>query len=275
MTIQSEILAHYSSGYETGRLQKGIGPLEYARTLELLQRYLPPPPAGLYDIGGGPATYSGWLARQGYTVHLVDASPLHVEVAQTIADEQPAHPFTASLGDARQLELPDASAEAVLLMGPLYHLTERADRLQAWREAWRVVKPAGVVFAVGISRYASTLDGLWHNRFTDPEFVAIVQRDLIDGQHRNPNNDNGYFTTAYFHLPDELAEEMTAVGWTHEATVAIEGPGWLIPDFEARWANPAYRERLLNRVRAVEQAPTLLGVSPHILAVGRKSLTVF
>src|SRR5690606_11227533 len=114
------------------------------------------------------------------------------------------------LGDARALDQAAECVDAVLLLGPLYHLTERAQRLAALREARRVVRPGGVIFAVGISRFASLLDGLASDFLDDPAFVRIVEQDLRSGQHRNPANHPAYFTTAYFHHPDELQDEVRA-----------------------------------------------------------------
>src|ERR1051326_3221267 len=74
------------------------------------------------------------------------------------------------------------------------------------------------------SSFASALDGLVSGYLNDPEFVRIVQQDLVDGQHRNPTNHPAYFTTAFFHHPDELAAEVAEAGFTLEALLAVEGP---------------------------------------------------
>src|SRR5207237_579114 len=143
-----EILKHYESQNEAERLFQGRSRLEFTRSQELIRRYLPPPPASVLDVGGGPGVYACWLAREGYTVHLVDATPLHVEQARRASEAQPDYPVASvSLGDARKLEWPDESVDAVLLMGPLYHLTERQDRLAALREAKRVLRSGGYLFA--------------------------------------------------------------------------------------------------------------------------------
>ena len=78
-----EIAAFYARGLERDRLSAGQGALELLRTQQLLERYLPPPPAVLADIGGGPGRYALWLAGRGYRVHLVDPLPLHIEQART------------------------------------------------------------------------------------------------------------------------------------------------------------------------------------------------
>ncbi len=266
-----DVLRHYESVSEESRLQQGTSRLELVRTRELLTRYLPPPPAVVLDVGGGPGAYACWLARQGYEVHLIDLVPLHVEQARRASEAQPDHPLaSASVGDARHLERGDASADAVLLLGPLYHLTERADRVQALRKARRIIRPGGRVLGAAISRFASVLDGLVEGYLDDPEFARIVERDLKDGQHRNPTGNPAYFTTGFFHHPEELATEIREAGLEHEVTLAIEGPAWLLQNFDAHWSDAARRERLLGAIRSLEREPSLLGISAHLFAVARK-----
>jgi ubiquinone/menaquinone biosynthesis C-methylase UbiE len=267
-----EVAAYYALGLERDRLATGPGALELARTQALLERYLPPPPAVVADVGGGPGRYAVWLAERGYRVHLVDPVPLHVEQARIAARGRSGAPLaSAEVGDARALRLPDANADAVLLLGPLYHLAERAERLQALSEARRVCRHGGVIIAAAISRFASTLDGLRGGYLEDPTFADMAAGDRRDGLHRNPIGDPAYFTTAYFHRPEELAAEFAAAGLAHEATLAVEGPGWLLPDLDARLADERRRGVLLAALAALEVEPTLLGVSAHLLAVARRA----
>lgn len=267
--IDDEIRAYYERGEERGRLTRGGESLELVRTKDLLRRFLPPAPADVLDVGGGAGVYAGWLAATGYRVRLVDPVPLHVAQAIEAAAARPEHPFAASLGDARRLDEADGSYDAVLLLGPLYHLTERDDRLLALREARRVLRPGGVVCAVGISRFASLLDMMRQGLMADAQALTFVERDVRDGQHRNPNLERypGWFTTAYFHHPTGLAEEVEAAGFGLDGVFGIEGPAGFVGD---GWADPAQRERLLWAARATEREPTLLGMNPHLLAVGRK-----
>ena len=130
-----EVIDHYNQGREEHRLVSAVGQLEYARTQELLLRVLPSPPASVVDVGGGSGVYAFWLASLGDHVHLVDATPLHIEQAQRISMEPGSSKLASlSLGDVRGITFADDCADAVLLMGPLYHLVEREDWIQALRK---------------------------------------------------------------------------------------------------------------------------------------------
>ncbi|HET9308649.1 MAG TPA: methyltransferase domain-containing protein [Candidatus Sulfotelmatobacter sp.] len=265
------IIRYYSEADEASRLSGGWFQLEQERTRELILRHLPPTPAIIIDAGGGAGVYAFWLASRGYQVHLIDPVTKHVEQARAAAAQQPEHPLaSAEVGDARHLPHADGSADAVLLLGPLYHLVEKEDRLACLREAHRVLRPGGLLWGAGISHFASLLDSLTHGFFDDPEFTPILERDLENGQHRNPTSNSLYFTDAYFHRPGELSRELLAAGFRVLEVLAIEGPGWLARDFDRLWNDPQQRERLLAAVRKVEREPSVIGASAHVMAIGRK-----
>jgi hypothetical protein len=98
-------------------------------------------------------------------------------------------------------------------------------------------------------------------------FGAIVDEDLRGGTHRNPTGNLEYFTTAYFHHPDELPVEFSEAGLAVDALYGVEGPGWLRSE---RWDDPAGREAILRVARAIECEPTVIGVSAHLLAFGHR-----
>jgi len=270
-TSTERILHYYNDADEASRLRSGWFQLEQERTRELILRHLPPAPATIIDAGGGAGVYACWLAARGYQVHLIDPVPKHVEQARAASDRQPAYPLaSAGVGDARGLPHADNSADAILLLGPLYHLVEKDDRLGCLREARRVLRPGGLLWGAAISRFASLFDSLSNGFFADPAFAPIVERDLEDGQHRNPTANPLYFTDAYLHRPGELSREFLAAGFQIVGLAAIEGPGWMARDFDRLWNDPVQRERLLAAVRKVEREPSILGATSHIMAIGRK-----
>ena len=268
--IPNEINRYYQEVPEEGRLAVGPSQLEFARTKEILQQYLPPPPATILDVGGAAGAYSLWLAEMGYQVHLVDASTRLVAEATRRSEGSASRIRSCQVGDARRLPFSDEVADAVLLLGPLYHLTDASDRLCALREGLRVLRSGAAMFAAAISRYASALDGIARDLFADPAFAPIVQQDLEHGQHRNATDNWDYFTTAYFHRPEELQAEVVSAGFHCPAVFGLEGPGWLFSDFDARWADPRKREDLLRVARAFERECPIIGLSAHLLAVGTR-----
>lgn len=264
------LLEHYTNGQEVLRLDRSVGQLELMRTQEILMRHLPAAPARVLDVGGGPGRYAVWLAGLGYDVQLLDLVPLHVEQARgAFAGEQLAN-ARADVGDARELPFATATQDVVLLLGPLYHLQSGADRARALAEAARVLRPGGVFCAAAISRYASLLDGFSRALVRDPVFIELMERDLATGAHDNPSDQPDYFTTAYLHHPDELAAELESAGFQGVDVLAVEGPFWCMQRFDELWSDATIRERMLHYLRQLERERSLLGVSAHLLAVGRK-----
>ncbi|MGI9009056.1 MAG: class I SAM-dependent methyltransferase [Streptosporangiaceae bacterium] len=258
--------AYYERGEERDRLAAGArGALEFERTTEIVGRHLPAPPALVADIGGGPGRYALWLAGLGYQVEHRDLMPLHVRQLTESAGSGGA--IGSRVGDARNLDLADASADAVLLLGPLYHLPDLAGRLAALAEARRVVKPGGPVFAAAISRWAPRLDGELRSRLYEPYPVI---RELVPALERTgwlgPLHEGSF--TAYCHRPAQLRRELRAAGLEVAGLVCVEGAAYLLGDLEERQADPRHWQVVLDGARATERVPELLGLGPHLLAIG-------
>ena len=253
------MLAHYQHGDERARLSRtGHGRLELVRMRELFARLLPPAPARVLDIGGATGVHAEWLAAAGYDVHLIDPLPEHVRAARACGT------FTAAEGDARRLDQPDASANAVLMLGPLYHLTSSDDRLTALREAHRVLRSDGVLLAAAIGRYMALLDWAATGGLT-VAVAAKLEPVIATGRH-DPSLG---FTTAHFHMPDELLAEVASAGFADVRVLGIEGPLWPAVDV----AGPDRADVMDSALRCahmVEADPALLAASGHLLAVGRR-----
>lgn len=267
--LPREVEEHYLKTQEWERLSSSDqGELERFRTQAIFSRELPPPPAVVFDIGGGAGVHAFSLAQQGYQVHLIDPVELHLEQARSHAAWSGVTLVSIGRGDARALEIADDIADAVLLLGPLYHLTEHSDRIQALREARRILRPRGIILAAAISRFASLIDGLSSGFFHDATFREIVAADLATGQHRNPTNNPRYFTTTYFHRPEELAAEMEEAGFSEIRVLAVEGPAWSASHFKETWTDPLRREKLMELLALIEKEPSIQGASAHLIAVG-------
>ncbi|MBI3175236.1 MAG: class I SAM-dependent methyltransferase [Chloroflexi bacterium] len=265
-----DVLHYYQSTEESERLQREENELELLRTREILMRFLPPAPADVLDVGGGPAVHSLWLAELGYRTHLVDLVPRHIQQARALERIAPARLAGCTVGDARRLGVPSGSKDAVLLLGPLYHLPEREDRMQALREAWRILRPGGTLIVQGISRYAALLKVLTRHLLDDLSMIYVAHHTTRSGQHR-PGRRTDFFTNAYFHHPTDLRQELVQAGFEHRVTLGVEGPARLCGDeFARHWRDPFTREWLLDLARSLESEPHLLGVSGHLMAVAGK-----
>ena len=265
------IQAYYLRTEEGARLFQGLGRLEYLRTQEIVQQHFPRPPARILDVGGGAGTYSFWLAKLGYEVHLVDIVQKHIDQAKESNKRiESGHLASIELADALDLKHEDGFFDAVLMMGPLYHLTDRQDRVRALREGWRVLGKRGRIACAYISRYASLIDGMLRNLTDNPRYLDMVKQVLDNGQWRNPTSEPGMFTTAYFHHAEEIEPELRDAGFTSTKTVAVEGVGWLAGDRDERWDDPNYKEKLLDLIRRTQHDDLSLAIGGHIMAVAVK-----
>jgi SAM-dependent methyltransferase len=264
--IDPAILRYYTElGAEDERIRSGLNELELLRTREIVRRFLPEGPLRLLDVGGASGVHAEWLLDDGHTVDLIDPVPLHVQQAHErigINDR-----FSAAVGDGRSVPVEDNVYDAVLLFGPLYHLSSRDDRLAVWREARRLCRSKGLIFGAAISRFASLFSGLASDSIFDPTFRSIVVQDLEDGQHRNPSSSQDWFTTAFFSHPDELVAEAEDAGVSVEAILGVEGIAAWIPRLERSWDDPQRRQVIIESARQIESEPTLLGLGPHLMLV--------
>lgn len=271
--MSSEIIEYYSdSFFEDERLRSDIwGSIEWIRTIDIFERYLPPSPASVHDIGGGTGAYSGWLLEKGYSVTFIDLVPKHVEMAtKRMRGIAKPEKFSSMIGDACNLNVADNSTDTVLLMGPLYHLQEKSKRQRALKEAFRILKPGGYLFCAIISKFASFLDGLDSGYIHDPDFRTIIKGDLKSSCHNNHTDKQEYFTTAYFQHPDELNDEMLTTGFTELKMIGIEGMLWASMNLDALRKDAKAWKTAIDFMRMIESDRSIIGASPHIMGIGIK-----
>ena len=248
---------------EWGRLERHQ--IEFQVTLRALKEFLPPAPARLIDIGGGPGRYAITLAQLGYQVTLVDLSSASLDLAKQKATE--AGLELEAYVHANALDLtafPEASFDAALLLGPLYHLHKLEERRTALRQAHRLLKPGGLVFASVITRFASFRDAAVHGYSYVLDDPAYSEKLLATGIH-----DNGIgFADAYFAHPDEVIPLGESAGFNTLRLMGCEGVlaaheeyvNSLIGADHDFWLDINYR---------MAQEPSLLGASDHLLYIGR------
>jgi ubiquinone/menaquinone biosynthesis C-methylase UbiE len=267
---REEIKQFYSNEMEKDRLELELFKLEGIRTKEIISRYLGSGSMSVADIGGATGVYAFWLQGMGHHVSLVDLSPRNIELAMERSIRIGIKLTSCLTGDATELPFCDDQFDLVLLLGPLYHLVDRKERVKALHEARRIVKPGGAVLAAVISRYASAFDGFKRGLVYDDDFYKLLTDDLVKGIHRNDTGNPEYFTTAYFHRPAEIKEEVVESGLRLDKLVAVESFGWIIENFSQKADDPDYMNKLNRIIKMVESNDDLIAMSQHIIAVGRK-----
>jgi len=280
-TIDATVLAGYNAGIERNRLREGIGLIEFERTKEILLERLPAPPAVIYDIGGAYGEYAWWLAARGYEVHLFDLSETNIAMSVELAAEHPGIRLaSAEVCDARAIPRPDASADAVLLMGPLYSITEYEERILAIRESHRLLKAGGLLFSAALTPYSVLVSRLavYHENDTpkrreldDPAVLAIIGRALEDGCYINPKKKiaNG-IGSSHLHTARALREELLAGGFGATTVHGVMGGAWLVPNIHELMENESTRRTLMKTIRMLDTHEEIIGLSGHLLAVSRK-----
>jgi SAM-dependent methyltransferase len=264
--LAPDVMRFYQSTItEADRLTSSAdGRLELLRTQELLRRFLPPPPATVLDVGGGAGVHARWLAEDGHRVDLVDPVPRHVEQARQAG-------LAAELGDARALAAETSTYDVVLLLGPLYHLTDAGERRQALAEAHRVLRPGGLLAVAAINRYASLFEHTAFAQLHKPSVRDSISRILKTRVHDGTKG----FTSAYFHSGEELCTEVSAAGFTGAEVFGIEGPTWaMLKATEQHTGNSVIDtdlfESALTAARMAEPYPELLSASSHLLSIGHR-----
>jgi len=268
MENNNQVLEYYNK-YEQENERITRSPLEFIRTKEIISRFLPENPIKIIDLCGASGHYSYWLAQKGHEVHLMDLSERHINEATNNEKEYNVKLASVTCGDARSLKWKDETFDMILLMGALYHLQEKQDRMQCLNEAYRILKKGGTAIFAYISRYASMIDGFKNGYINDPEFCKIMDNDILTGRHNNPGNKPGYFTNAYFHSTYDVNNELMYANFQNILLYAVEGFGNLIFN-KKHLENDENQKKLLHYIKKTEQDMEMIGISDHWLAVCKK-----
>ena len=267
MENNSTVIDYYQGYNEDERLVKH--PLEFIRTKDIISRYLSKKSMKILDLCGASGHYSYWLTRLGHKVHLMDISQKHIEEAAKNSEKYHCDLASITIGDARAVNFDNSTFDMVLLMGALYHLHEKEDRILCIKEAYRILNNGGIAVFAYISRHASMLDGFLKGYINDPLYCNIMDEDINTGRHYNPENKPGYFTNAYFHSSKDIYDELSSVIFQNISLYSVEGFGGLLNTEEYIKDNDKL-EKLQHYLRITEQNMEMIGISFHQIAVCKK-----
>lgn len=250
------------------------GALEFAITKRVIEDYLPGG-ARVLDIGGGPGRYSLWLEERGHRVTLADLSPALIAIAREKVAASPSAALVEEIvvADARDLSAwTDRAFDAVLALGPFYHLPGRSDRDRAANEMARVLRPGGFVFVALMPRYAFLRRTLAipdeRRHLASAQFVTRV---LEEGVFEN--DVPGRFTGGYGVRPADVEPFFARHGFEARALLAAES---IVPDMQAALAelaqgDPDTHIATMDTLVRVAGDPGILGLASHLLYVGQKA----
>lgn len=240
---------------------------EFAVTRLALLEYLPPAPAKILDDGGGPGRYAIFLTQRGYDVTLLDLAQANLNVALREAERAGVCLADVQHGNALRLNgHADESYDAVLLMGPLYHLLDETERRTAIREARRVLKPGGRIFAAFINRYAGFRDCASRYPADLNESLAAYERIWTEGINVAAG---GGFTDAYFADPDEVIPLVESEGFHARVLINCEGIAAGHEENLNALTGEAW-ERWLNWNYRFAKDAHLVGAADHLLVIAEK-----
>jgi SAM-dependent methyltransferase len=228
--------------------------------MELISRYLPGDGVSILDVGGATGVYSFQLADLGHQVTLLDVVPAHIEKARE-ENRNRCNPLVELVaGDILEYRS-DRSFDAVILNGPLYHLTERADRIAALRNSAGILGANGVVLAFGINRFAGYFYGVRSGAIIEPGYRQLVLDEMRSGVRRR---EPGW----YFHTPEELQAECEEAGLRVVARKSVVTQAWMLPDAEERIHDPQYVKDVVSLARDTED---YLAIGQDMMYVGTRA----
>ena len=275
--MNQELVRNYYAAFgekEWDRLTWPEGAIEFAITTHALNKHLPER-GRVLDIGGGPGRYSIWLAQHGYRVVLADLSPNLLDIARAKISEagvrsQVEDVLTCDVCDLARFE--DASFDALLCLGPFYHLIQPADRARAVQELVRVLKPGGIAFVAFMSIYTFLRRTLAlkdeHQHLTNPEFLSRLMDEGVF-----LNDVAGRFSAGFGVRPQDLAPFMEQYGFKTLEVLADTGFAASLGRElqELAISDPQTYEKAMALIIDTASDPSLLGASSHLLYVGVKA----
>jgi ubiquinone/menaquinone biosynthesis C-methylase UbiE len=248
------------------------GALEFAINKAWIAKFLPERGARVLDIGGGPGRYSIWLAAQGYRVTLADLSPNLLAIAREKAAEEGVE--LEGIVEANAVDLShfaDDSFDAVLCLGPMYHLLEESDRRAVAGELFRVLKPGACAFVAFLNHLGALRAAVNQDiPFFTPYTVDIVKRWHYDHVMDFPVA--GIFSPAWVVHPRDVPPLMEQSGFRTTELVSSQSIAGDVQGHLALFAErqPELYAWVIDELVKLANDPTIIGSAWHLLYIGRK-----
>ncbi len=261
------VINSYENYQEDFRLQSDNSHrLEYLTTIAYMDKYLEPG-SSILDVAAGTGIYALRYAARGHAVTAFDITPKYIDIINKKAADSGLQ-IDSRVNDARSLSsVPDASVDNVFCMGPIYHLTEKADRDAAMRECVRVLKPGGLLFLAYINKYFIFSQFALSSRhyLTEKFYQKIIVEQKISS-----SDEDTFWTDSWFTTPDEIESIASDAGLTKVNHIAQDGIGRLKSEEVDMMSDENFKLWADFHIRTCEE-PSILGISNHGLYIGKKS----
>lgn len=251
----------YSARPEDERFSKRHWNVEYLISLKYIEKYLKPNER-IIEIGAGTGKYSLYFAHKGYEVDAIELLDINLDVLKK--NILPDDKINARLGNALDLSFyPDESFDITLLLGPMYHLFTREDKLKALSEAKRVTKKGGKIFVAYCQFDASMILAGFKNGM----YGFLVENKLLDEETLLPiSNPFGIFELYRKEQIDGLNEALSLKRLHYVGTDMFSH---YIPD-EIDEMNDEMFEKYLRYTLSICENQNIVGASNHTLDVLEK-----
>jgi len=227
----------------------------------------------ILDLGGGPGRYTIELAKLGHTLHLADLSQTLLDIAKKkIAEFGIDNVKSITQVNAVDLSIyANDSFDAVLLFGPLYHLTDETERLACIKEVKRVLKPNGLIFA-NFLPYLSGAIGVAARMFLTPDQVNAETLNRVFEQGIFNNNTDKGFQEAYHATSDEVVSLFSDNGFSKVLLRSIRGWGNNIEEqiYKVKDENPEMHKTVIDLINKTAADPSIIEMCGHAIYIGRK-----
>ena len=272
MTDFDRVKGYYRVFDEKNRLvNSGSGKLEYMMSMDLLKRWLPEK-GTILDLGGGAGAYSFPLAAEGYKVFLADLSEELIQQAEE-QNTEAEQPVICNVVNAIDLSLyNDGQFDAVLVMGPLYHLLEAPEREQCIAEVNRVLKPGGIVFATFLPYLTGSI-GVVERFFGHPNQVDADTIREVFRSGKFTNLSTAGFQEGYYPTSEEIEELFRNHGFSKQQIRSIRGFGWGREEvlFRVKEKVPEMFEVMIDMINETAEDKAIVETCGHAVYVGRKA----
>lgn len=259
---------HYNQNAQEEWDRLNHHPFEFELTTWMMDKYIRPGET-ILDIGGGPGRYSLHYARKGCSVTLADLSEGNIALAGQKARELGVSIRTHAVNCLELDSLQLGTFDHVFLMGPLYHLPQESQRVEAVRVALRHLKPGGKLYVSFILAFAGVIFDLRNAGNIEADVANPDCGYLIDCVENGENYTGPGFTTVCFYHQRQILPFMEQFPLQKLHLFGQEG--FLAPnEHELLQRSPGEIQTWLTLARRYLELPELLSYSEHAMYIGRK-----